>query len=132
MLLLRHTIVIARNEQDTTDIPITVSLYRPKVDPSYQWMAWTYAESGYFDGLFLEIMLDVANNGRLILMRTIRFVYPFILGQRNIEYVTGTQNWLETLGEASCDTQEAAGMLGKPKKARLTSYVTHHFLDLYF
>ena len=63
MLLLRRTITLSANDDGIAEVPITISLYRKNVDAGYQWMAWTHAETGYFDALFLETMLAVANSG---------------------------------------------------------------------
>ena len=63
MLLLRRLIELTQSYADDWSTPVIVSLYRSHVDSGYQWLIWNHAETGYFDRLFLETMMDVIQNG---------------------------------------------------------------------
>ena len=120
---------------DDRSAPLIVSLYRKNLDPGYQWMIWSYAEEGYFDELFIEVLMDVIRNGKSGNYYYSIFVLPHsipFLGVRNMDYLVAVQSTHQGLAEPSVHTVSAAGMLGQPERARLTSFNTCHFLDMYF
>ena len=64
MLLFRRSLKVMPSYADDCNAPLVVSLYRKSIDPSYQWIVWAHAESGFFDELFLEVLMDVIRHGR--------------------------------------------------------------------
>ena len=49
-----------------------------------------------------------------------------------MDYLVAVQTTHLGLAEPTVNTVTAAGLLGKPDRARLTSFNTCHFLDMYF
>ena len=59
----------------------------------------------------------------------------FLLGLQNREYTTGFQTEISEFPRADQESEDwslAQQFLGNPTRARLTSFMTVHYLDVYF
>ena len=128
MLLFRRCVDLSAEADGVKTItPLTISVYREKIDSGYQDLVQRMAEDGLFDLFFLYQMENVLKSGTLVFSINHLFI-PIPLGHANFNYSFGVQN--ETTRFTS-PPDGIGDILGSVQRSRLTSFTTGHFLDLY-
>ena len=137
-LLLRHTLECAFELNDPAKTTITASLYRTAVDSVYQSLIAQAASMKVLDCFILDCMSSLLSKGMYITILSLLFfhsrnsLYLLVIGEVNAGYHYGVQSEMDRPLETDKLDEDVAGLLGTPVRARLTSYPTHHFLDIYF
>ena len=113
---------------------VVVSFYREHLDTAYQQIIADMLDYGRFDGFIGSIIGTVVLNGELVFSIEILLLIQFS-GTRNATYTSGFQAELTTFSSFEQKTNDwslALQFLGCPVRARLTTYLTAHYLDIYF
>ena len=127
--------MLSQKEGDVAKTTVTASFYRERVDSGYQAMISAKAEAGIFDWSILRRMDEVFRSGKYepVTMYKSHTYCIFWVGYQNMSCTVGVQTDLNNPLPIELDVEEEdEELLGTPKKIRLTSFPTGHFLDLYF